>query len=470
MEQMDLTIFDLSPIAMWLQDFSGIKKIFDEWTAQGISNIKQHLLEDTNRLKPCLAAIRTIHINKSTLVLYEAHDLAEILEKFPEMHTENTELLHIQFFSALWNKETDCSIQVVNLSCKGKKIDIQLRANILTDAKQSWDRVLLTTEDISQCQNARRIAESLFLHSPTALWVKDYSKIKSLFNQLVANNVTDLDQYIQQNPDFLFLCFESIRSVGVNQALLDLFNADNEQHFYQHLNHIFRENYQQNFHKQLLHLWNNHHQLKRECEYQSINGDLLHVLEQFVIFPDSKHNWDTVQIAFTDLTERKKLEDHLQHASKHDQLTQLYNRTFFISEIQRLQSQKFNSLSCMYLDINGLKRVNDLQGHHVGDLLIQRFAHLLKKSTIKTPYSVSRIGGDEFVILMPESNHLHIETLLKIIQQELEIDRVNNPQHPIHVAIGYATTSHYKNIDELLKKADQIMYQDKQAYYLLNTD
>ena len=120
---------------------------------------------------------------------------------------------------------------MVNLSCKGKKIDIQLRANILTDAKESWDRVLLTTEDISQCQNARRIAESLFLHSPTALWVKDYSQIKSLFNQLLANNVTDLDQYIQQNPDFLFLCFENIRSVGVNQALLDLFNANNEQHF-----------------------------------------------------------------------------------------------------------------------------------------------------------------------------------------------------------------------------------------------
>ncbi len=51
MEQMDLTIFDLSPIAMWLQDFSGIKKIFDEWTAQGIPDIKQHLLEDTNRFK-----------------------------------------------------------------------------------------------------------------------------------------------------------------------------------------------------------------------------------------------------------------------------------------------------------------------------------------------------------------------------------------------------------------------------------
>ncbi|KAF1027827.1 MAG: hypothetical protein GAK29_00468 [Acinetobacter bereziniae] len=67
MEQMDLTIFNLSPIAMWLQDFSGIKKIFDAWTTQGISDIQHYLLEDPNRLIPCLAAIKTLDVNQSTL-------------------------------------------------------------------------------------------------------------------------------------------------------------------------------------------------------------------------------------------------------------------------------------------------------------------------------------------------------------------------------------------------------------------
>ncbi|WEI24156.1 hypothetical protein PYR74_09765 [Acinetobacter bereziniae] len=61
----------------------------------------------------------------------------------------------------------------------------------MSDDKDCWDRVLLTTEDISQSQNARRFAESLFLHSPTALWVKDYSKIKTIFDQLKANHLTD---------------------------------------------------------------------------------------------------------------------------------------------------------------------------------------------------------------------------------------------------------------------------------------
>ncbi|WP_254629475.1 hypothetical protein [Acinetobacter bereziniae] len=191
MEQIDLTIFNLSPIAMWLQDFSGIKKIFDAWATEGISDIQHYLIEDPQRLVPCLAAIKTINVNQSTLNLYEAHNLEEIIEKFPEMHTQDTEMMHIEFFSALWNKQKNCSIPVINYTCQGKRIDIQLRANILSDDKDCWDRVLLTTEDISQSQNARRFAESLFLHSPTALWVKDYSKIKTIFDQLKANHLTD---------------------------------------------------------------------------------------------------------------------------------------------------------------------------------------------------------------------------------------------------------------------------------------
>lgn len=469
MEQMDLTIFNLSPIAMWLHDFSGIKKIFDAWATQGISDIQHYLLEDPNRLIPCLAAIKTLDVNQSTLFLYEAQNLAEIIEKFPQMHTQDTELAHIEFFTALWNRQNNCSISVINYTCKGKRIDVQLRANILSENKDCWDQVLLTTEDISQSQNARRFAESLFLHSPTALWVKDYSKIKILFDQLKANHVTDLNAYILKNPEFLFLCFKNVRTVGVNQALLELFCAFNKQQFCQHWERIFKDHHQ-NFSQKLLVLWQGHHQLKRECEYQSIHGERLHVQEQFVIFPDSQHNWDTVQIAFTDLTERKKLEDYLHYSNQHDQLTQLYNRTFFSEEIQRLQSVPSDSISCIYLDINGLKKINDELGHHVGDLLIQRFAELLKKSIEKTAYSVSSIGGDEFVILMPDSTQTDIDLLLKKIKLKLLADQLTFPEQPIHVAFGYATTQQYQNISAILRKADQMMYKDKQAYYLYDSN
>ena len=86
-----------------------------------------------------------------------------------------------------------------------------------------------------------------------------------------------------------------------------------------------------------------------------------------------------------------------------------------------------------------------------------------------THYSASRIGGDEFVILMPQAKQSHIDTLLNLIKHELEVDQIKNPEMPIRVAIGYASTNNHENIEELLKKADEFMYKNKQAYYQSNS-
>lgn len=64
---------------MWIQDYSGVKKIFKAWQSNGISNIREYLIEDPIRLMPCLATIETLRINQSTLKLYEADDLEGIL-------------------------------------------------------------------------------------------------------------------------------------------------------------------------------------------------------------------------------------------------------------------------------------------------------------------------------------------------------------------------------------------------------
>lgn len=78
MEQVNLTIFNLSPMAMWIQDFSKVKQIFQQWTDEGVEDLEQYLMEDPERLQACLMVIHTIQVNQSTLELYEAADLNEI--------------------------------------------------------------------------------------------------------------------------------------------------------------------------------------------------------------------------------------------------------------------------------------------------------------------------------------------------------------------------------------------------------
>ncbi|WP_111858544.1 GGDEF domain-containing protein, partial [Acinetobacter sp. CFCC 10889] len=360
MGEIELSIFNLAPMAMWIQDFSAVKKIFQQWTDEGVEDLEQYLLEDPERLQPCLMVINTIQVNQSTLELYEAADLNEILASFARLHHERISIEKVKFFVALWNKQAQCVCPSINFTCHGKQIDILLKASVMPGYEDSWERLLLTTENVSDYQNARRFAESLFIHSPTALWVKDYSGIKQLFTELKNQGIQDLEQYIQQHPDFLLLCFQNIRSIDVNQALLNLFNAASKQHFYQNVRTLLNENGKQHFQNELLYLWQEHYHLERDCEYKTLDAKTIHLREQLMIFPNAHQTWDTVQIAYTDFTARKQLEEYLEFMSHRDELTQLYNRNFFNAEVKRLQHETVYPTACIYLDINGLKTINDL--------------------------------------------------------------------------------------------------------------
>ncbi|NHB58178.1 GGDEF domain-containing protein [Acinetobacter sp. 194] len=465
MENLDFRIFDLSPIPMWIQDYSGVKKIFDQWHLDGIEDIKAYILEQPSRLLPCLATIQTTRINRSTLKLYEANNLEEILANFAKFHFEEITLPQAHFFAGLWEKNDDCFFAPINYTCTGRQIDVQLRAHVIPGYEDTWEKILLTTEDITPYQHARRFAEAIFMHSPTALWVKDCHKIKQCFDQLRQKGITHLDAYIEQHPDFLRQCFELTVSKNVNEALLHLFKLKDQQDFDRHIQSLYAQNNYQNFYYELMHLWNGQHDLQRESEYTLKDDAVIFVVEQLNIFPDAVESWSTIQVAYTNLTERKELENHLKYLSQYDQLTQLHNRTFFNEEIVRLQTKKVQPFACIYMDLNGLKTLNDVQGHHHGDLLLKRFANILIDTIQHKPYSASRVGGDEFVILMPYATELDALSLLQEIENRIVLENSHDPRIMISVASGIAWTNEHENIENLIRTADQNMYIVKKNHY-----
>lgn len=103
-----------------------------------------------------------------------------------------------------------------------------------------------------------------------------------------------------------------------------------------------------------------------------------------------------------DITKRKELENMLRQISYTDKLTGLYNRTCFEEQIEILDNEKFYPLSIIIGDANGLKQLNDTRGHFEGDKLIIKISEILKNSCDENDL-IFRWGGDEFVILMPNS-------------------------------------------------------------------
>ncbi len=182
---------------------------------------------------------------------------------------------------------------------------------------------------------------------------------------------------------------------------------------------------------------------------------------------DSEHRHIGFGKVTRDLTERKRSEEEITYLSNHDILTNLYNRTAFVSALKRELSNagKSNtSIAVLMLDLDNFKAINDTFGHHIGDQLLILVARQLRDS-VRAQDFVARLGGDEFVIIFPnikdEINVIHLA-------QDL-IKRFNKPfkfeNHFFHatVSIGIAV-SPSAGVDEvsLMKNADIALYSVKE--------
>jgi diguanylate cyclase (GGDEF)-like protein len=477
MEFSDSSIFDISPTPMWLEDYSEIKEQFNQWKSQGITDIQAFLEEHPEQVTHCAHKIKILKVNKKTLQLFEAKNQKHLYQNLNIIFQKEMFDSHIKELVALWNGQTEFSSTTVNYTISGKKLDIKLRGAVIPGSENSLNRVLITTEDITDYQNARRLeeknrqlAESRFIYSPASLWVEDFSRVKTRLDQLRHIGIDDFRTFLDVHTDFVNQCIEDIILLDVNQATLDLFKAKDKETLFKNLNKVFAKEIYQTFREQLIELWNGkiHHQ--REAINYALDGSVRNVLLQFTVFPGYEDDWSLVQVALTDITARKKAESYLEYLGKHDVLTKLFNRSFYTEEINRLERNLLRPTSAIFIDMNGLKAINDQLGHDIGDGLLRRMGNILTRTIANTTYTASRIGGDEFVILMPAANEQIVESMIMTIEELLNIDNQYYSSQPISVAIGYATTFENECIDNMLKRADLLMYQKKKNYYEYVTD
>ena len=163
-----------------------------------------------------------------------------------------------------------------------------------------------------------------------------------------------------------------------------------------------------------------------------------------------------------DITERKKQEKKIKHLSFHDHLTDLYNRRYFQNEIERLDNSRKLPISIIVADIDGLKYVNDNYGHQLGDRYIKDAAKLFKNG-VREEDIVARIGGDEFSVILPETDVDTADKICNRILKEFKKYNQNNElPKKLQTSIGHATKKNKKeNLSSIFDKADKKMYKNK---------
>jgi len=182
--------------------------------------------------------------------------------------------------------------------------------------------------------------------------------------------------------------------------------------------------------------------------------------------PDGKpHNYVAV---FTDITELHEKEEHIRHQAYHDALTGLPNRLLFQDRLKQslLMAERSNQpLAVMFLDLDRFKMINDTFGHHAGDELLRLVADRLS-ALLRQSDTVSRFGGDEFVVLLTNAEDLDdvrsvAGKIIEVFARPLTID---DHELVISTSIGISLyPEHGSDAATLMKNADAAMYSAKES-------
>ena len=166
-------------------------------------------------------------------------------------------------------------------------------------------------------------------------------------------------------------------------------------------------------------------------------------------------------VVFKDISENIYKQNEAERISHIDHLTQVYNRRFLEQELIRVDKRPFFPISIIFVDINGLKIINDAFGHEYGDQLIVEVANGLK-SGCRSKDIISRIGGDEFVILLPNTTTSDSSEVITRIKSYLDQKKIHELK--INFSFGIATKEKpEEDIMDVLKNAEDYMYEDKMA-------
>ena len=173
-------------------------------------------------------------------------------------------------------------------------------------------------------------------------------------------------------------------------------------------------------------------------------------------FPMDENLFGTI---FMNITEQRKNLSRIKYLNTFDQTTDFYDRSFFLDKLQEMDITRKLPLSFIIIDINGLKIINNSLGYQAGDEMIKNTARVIKRNTREEDI-ISRWGGDEFLICMPQTSERKTSRIGDHIKKDCQKISISNLQ--LNVSMGYATkTDERQSLISVIQQAEDYMSKHK---------
>lgn len=312
----------------------------------------------------------------------------------------------------------------------------------------------------------------MFENSPIALWEHDMTDVKRYLDHIIEKKkVVNLKEFLKEDSDAIVRCVSLISITSMNKKTLSLFEASSPMELRDfdlkgNLYKIFSTTMYNTYLELIVALYNGEVHFEKETSAYTLKRQKIQLNFHANRLGNFRNDWSKIEISMEDVTEKQNLLKRLQDMAHNDILTGLNNRRGFnfLAEKQIQIAKRENQyLYLFFIDMDGMKKINDRYGHENGDRALCDTACILNE-TFRESDIVARLGGDEFTVLtMSKEKHLQGVIKNRLMLNIQKFNETSDRPYMVKMSVGVKEIepSEETDLDEILRDADILMYEEK---------
>ena len=408
---------------------------------------------------------RFIEVNATLVEMFGYTDKEEFLKKVYPSYTYFYPKERKIFSNLLLRKGFVKRKKLILKKKDGSTFYAHVTATVVKDkkGKVKWFDGII--EDVTKIEHQQERFKLIFEHSPVAIWEEDLSIFARLLRKLRNNGVTDIRKYLFQHQEIATKTFRKIKILDINKAAINLYGAKTKRELIYNFGKTFTQGAIKVIIDEFVALSNGERFFEAEFKSKTLDGKMYDVLLRVSVPDGYEKSFSRVIVTIQNITEAKRLERHLKTMAQQDSLTKLLNSRAISKRLEEelIRAKRYHAnLSCLMLDVDYFKVVNDKFGHQRGDQILKRVASVIKNSLRRSDI-VGRYGGDEFFVILTETESknakIAAERIRKLISSlSFKFQKKIPLKITISVGISGYPSKEVKDFRDLIAQSDKALY------------